>query len=74
MFASSNTLPDYDGVRPIVWEQGHLRLLDQRKLPQSTEMLDLPDVASAANAIREASQRLPDKIQDYMIRQSVVMY
>ena len=53
MFASGKSLRDYDGVRPIVWEQGVLHLLDQRKLPQSSEMLELADVASAANAIRD---------------------
>lgn len=53
MFASEKMLPGYDGVRPIVWEQGVLRLLDQRRLPQSHEMLELPDVAAAANAIRD---------------------
>jgi methylthioribose-1-phosphate isomerase len=53
MFASGKTLPDYEGVRPIVWDQGELRLLDQRKLPQSHEMLELPDVATAADAIRD---------------------
>jgi methylthioribose-1-phosphate isomerase len=53
MFASHKTLQDYDGVRPIVWERGILRLLDQRKLPASREMLELTDIASAANAIRD---------------------
>jgi len=53
MFASNKILQDYDGVRPIIWEQGVLRLLDQRKLPGSREMLELTDLASAANAIRD---------------------
>jgi len=53
MLASGKDLTDYDGVRPIVWEKGVLRLLDQRKLPQALEMLELTDVASAANAIRD---------------------
>ena len=53
MFASHKTLQDYDGVRPIVWERGILRLLDQRKLPAAREMLELTDVTSAANAIRD---------------------
>lgn len=53
MFASDSTLRDYDSVRPIVWEQGKLRLLDQRKLPQVREMLELSDIQAAANAIRD---------------------
>jgi len=53
MFASDSNLRTYDSVRPIVWEQGRLQLLDQRKLPQSREMLELPDIAAAADAIRD---------------------
>jgi len=51
MFARSENLHDYDGVRPIIWEQGKLRLLDQRKLPASHELIDLPDADAAAEAI-----------------------
>jgi methylthioribose-1-phosphate isomerase len=43
----------YDGVRPILWQQGKLQLLDQRKLPRSRELLDLPTLADAVTAIRD---------------------
>jgi methylthioribose-1-phosphate isomerase len=40
-------------VRAIRWEQGTLRLLDQRQLPQSEVYIELPDAETAANAIRD---------------------
>jgi len=43
----------YDAVRPIVWQDGKLQLLDQRKLPAVVEYLDLPTLDSAAEAIRD---------------------
>lgn len=43
----------YDGVRPIAWNDGKLSLLDQRVLPQRTEFIELPTLASAADAIRD---------------------
>jgi len=43
----------YDAVRPIIWQDGKLRLLDQRVLPATVEYLELPTLASAADAIRD---------------------
>lgn len=43
----------YDGVRPIVWEDGKLQLIDQRKLPQVNELFNLPDIVAASHAIRD---------------------
>lgn len=43
----------YDAVRPIIWRDGKLQLLDQRKLPAVVEYLDLPTLDAAADAIRD---------------------
>jgi methylthioribose-1-phosphate isomerase len=42
-----------DSVRAIQWEQGHLRLLDQRKLPASFEYLTLDTAEAVAGAISD---------------------
>ena len=42
-----------DTIRAVVWEDGCLHLLDQRKLPQVTEWLQLDDAPSVAQAIHE---------------------
>ena len=45
-------------VPPAVrWRDGALSLLDQRRLPESVEYLDIPDIASAVDAIRELAVR-----------------
>ena len=41
----------------IRWRDGALSLLDQRRLPDSVEYLDIPDIASAVDAIRELAVR-----------------
>jgi methylthioribose-1-phosphate isomerase len=38
-------------VQPIIWQQSRLRLLDQRRLPQSTEWVDCADSVAVAQAI-----------------------
>jgi S-methyl-5-thioribose-1-phosphate isomerase len=40
-------------VRPILWEEGHLRLLDQRRLPHAVEYVDCRNAGAVAAAIRE---------------------
>jgi len=39
--------------QPITWHDNHLRLLDQRRLPQETTYIDYTDYAEVAHAIRE---------------------
>lgn len=42
-----------DTVRPIVWSENKLRLLDQTRLPQECVSIDFDDVESVAGAIRD---------------------
>lgn len=42
-----------DNVRPIIWQEDHLRLLDQRLLPGKEEYLDYDNVADVAKAINQ---------------------
>lgn len=42
-----------DSIRPIVWEGGHLRLLDQRLLPGRVEYLDCDLATQVAAAITQ---------------------
>jgi len=42
-----------DTIRAIVWKHRRLHLLDQRKLPRSSEWLELDDAQSVAQAIHE---------------------
>ena len=44
---------DSDRVRPIVWHEDHLRLLDQRLLPGRAEYLDYTDARAVAGAITQ---------------------
>ena len=43
----------HDSIRAIVWEDGHLKLLDQRILPQRISFIDYHDAASVADGIRD---------------------
>jgi len=43
----------YDTIRPILWENSTLRLIDQRMLPQSEVWLEYEDVAAVARAITD---------------------
>lgn len=42
-----------DSVRAIVWQDNHLRLLDQRRLPESLVWNDYFDLESVAEAIKD---------------------
>lgn len=42
----------YDSIRPILWQDEGLHLLDQRALPQREEYLPLANVVEVADAIR----------------------
>jgi methylthioribose-1-phosphate isomerase len=44
-------------VRAVNWSNDHLRLLDQRQLPQVTDYLEIHDVLSLGRAIREMAVR-----------------
>jgi len=46
------TMTAYDTVRAVAWEQGSLKLLDQRVLPQRQDYIVLTDAAGTADAIR----------------------
>jgi len=43
----------HDSIRPIVWQDDHLELLDQRVLPHSYKILEYTDVHEVADAIRD---------------------
>ena len=45
------TLDKYDRIRPVVWEGGCLKLLDQRILPAEYEFISYQDARSVADAI-----------------------
>ena len=47
------TMTSSDNTKAIVWENDHLRLLDQRRLPQEVVYLDITDANMAASAIRD---------------------
>lgn len=42
-----------DTVRAVSWTGGHLRLLDQRRLPDAIETIDCHELADTAQAIRD---------------------
>jgi len=43
----------HDSVRAVLWDGAILKLLDQRRLPRESLYLNIPDAATAADAIRE---------------------
>lgn len=43
----------YDSIRPIVWQDNHLELLDQRILPGEYQFIRYADVHAVADAIRD---------------------
>ena len=47
------TMTSGDNTQAILWENDHLRLLDQRLLPQEVVYLDITDIKTAADAIRD---------------------
>ena len=46
-------VPDTDHVRPILWSGDHLRLLDQRLLPERAEYLEYTEAGTVAGAITQ---------------------
>jgi methylthioribose-1-phosphate isomerase len=44
---------DYDSIKPIIWEENYLKLLDQRLLPEKMVYISLKDAASVARAISD---------------------
>ncbi len=44
---------NHDTIRPIIWENNHLKLIDQRILPQQHVYLEYDDAAEVADAIRD---------------------
>lgn len=50
-------LDTHDSVRPILWRDGGLWLIDQRLLPQRKEQVVCRDVAAVAEAIRNMTVR-----------------
>jgi methylthioribose-1-phosphate isomerase len=46
-------MPNHDTIRAIRWQDDHLRLLDQRRLPHTETWLDLTTAAEVAGAIRD---------------------
>jgi methylthioribose-1-phosphate isomerase len=46
-----------DDLRPIRWEEGRLRLLDQTRLPAEERWLEIPDAETMAEAIRSLRVR-----------------
>ncbi|MCC6301476.1 MAG: S-methyl-5-thioribose-1-phosphate isomerase [Gammaproteobacteria bacterium] len=50
-------LDAHDSVRPILWRDGALWLIDQRLLPQRKEQVVCRDVAAVAEAIRNMTVR-----------------
>jgi len=51
------TLDAHDTVRPIIWRDGALWLIDQRLLPQRHEQVACRDIAAVAEAIRNMTVR-----------------
>lgn len=50
-------LPAHDSVRAVAWDNGALRLLDQRALPQQVGYLRCADAAAVARAIHDMAVR-----------------
>ncbi|MDE2316373.1 MAG: S-methyl-5-thioribose-1-phosphate isomerase, partial [Xanthomonadaceae bacterium] len=47
----------YDRVRAVQWRGDHLRLLDQRLLPQDEQWIDCRDASAVTRAIRDLAVR-----------------
>ena len=50
-------LDAHDSVRPILWRDGALWLIDQRLLPHRNEQIVCRDVGTVAEAIRNMTVR-----------------
>ena len=44
-------------VQPLIWQQDHLRVLDQRALPHRIEWIECRDAGAVATAIHEMAVR-----------------
>jgi len=44
---------EYDSIKPIIWKDEHLELLDQRVLPEQYTYITLNDIESVAHAITD---------------------
>jgi methylthioribose-1-phosphate isomerase len=53
MTASLDTPSDHDRVRAVEWDNGRLKLIDQRLLPEKFEYRWLDDLPASARAIRD---------------------
>ncbi len=51
------SFPVHDSVRAVAWDNGALRLLDQRLLPRRVEHLHCKDAAAVARAIHDMAVR-----------------
>ncbi|NII10508.1 S-methyl-5-thioribose-1-phosphate isomerase [Oleiagrimonas sp. C23AA] len=49
----TDTAASHDSIRALKWQGDHLRLLDQRKLPQRTEWVDCTDSQAVVQAIKD---------------------
>jgi methylthioribose-1-phosphate isomerase len=47
----------YDRIRAVQWQGDHLRLLDQRLLPQEERWIDCTDSAKVTQAIKDLAVR-----------------
>src|SRR5579859_2151656 len=47
----------YDRIRAVQWQGDHLRLLDQRLLPQEEKWIDCTDAAGVTQAIKDLAVR-----------------
>lgn len=54
---STGLLSDTDSIRSVQWQDDHLLLLDQRRLPSAVRYLRLADAAETAEAIRAMAVR-----------------
>lgn len=49
----TDTIHSHDSIRAVKWQGDHLRLLDQRQLPQRTEWIDCRDADAVVVAIKD---------------------
>lgn len=48
---------NHDSIRAVLWRDDHLRLLDQRRLPQQESYVDCQSAGDVANAIHDLAVR-----------------
>ena len=47
----------FDSIRPVIWHNDKLRLLDQRKLPDEEVYLDISSTQALSEAIKQMCVR-----------------